>query len=369
MIYREKLKQLRTSKRITRKELASQLGKSEQIIYYWETGKRNPCVSDIKITAGILNVPVSEISDIKDFGGLANASTSTSFLGSDAKYIDKNIKECTNFTRPEAARLKEIRNRIIEVSYENSRLVGQINRYKSLINNLSHIIYVKNVKYKYKLVNSAFIDTFGGEYNLEDFISFKATDIYGYEEISEILKWEQFVFNNKEKISNKQIKIPRTHKVGLLSIVPRFNQTGDVIEIVCSIKDITDLSEAVDMMRELETAMGMIDQAVWIAIYNSEKNKYAFTYTTANFEKIHNISVQALNHNFFAWENSVFEKDRATLHQWLNLEKYPKKLEYRIVSETNKVRWVSNKITRMGNTIFGVITDIDDFKNQNKVDG
>lgn len=359
MFYKDKLKSIRTSKKITRKKLASMLGKSEQIIYYWETGKRKPCDSDIRIIAGFLDIKVSEISNLKDVGlSIGRQDLNLKNSNSDLSSVDKIIKDHQELPPSTISTLKELRNRIIEVGTENARLVNRINRYESLINNLSPIIYVKDVKYKYKLINSSFLHTLKGQYSYEDILGSKATDIYGYKEIAELLKHEQHAINAKEKVSNKQIKIPRTHKVGLLSIVPRLDDHGNVTEIVCSIKDITDLSEALDIMQELEMAMNMIDQAVWIAIYNQEKNKYLFTYITNNLEEIHNISIKNLNANFHEWEKPIFEKDKETFRKWLRSEKYPKELEYRIVDSNGNIKWLFSKTKKMRNIVFGVITDI-----------
>ena len=67
MFYREKLKGIRKIKKITQTELGVALGKSQEIVGYWEQGRRKPCDSDIRMMATYLNIPVQEISDLSEF--------------------------------------------------------------------------------------------------------------------------------------------------------------------------------------------------------------------------------------------------------------------------------------------------------------
>ena len=68
MLYSDKLKKIRKTKKITQGQLSKQLGKSKIIIHLWEAGKRNPGDSDIRMIAQILGISVSKISDLKDLG-------------------------------------------------------------------------------------------------------------------------------------------------------------------------------------------------------------------------------------------------------------------------------------------------------------
>jgi transcriptional regulator with XRE-family HTH domain len=82
MLYLEHLKKIRKSKKITQRQLAGMLGKSKIVVHCWETGKRNPCESDIRMIAQILEIRVSEISDLKEFKKTECSNTALTRLSS-----------------------------------------------------------------------------------------------------------------------------------------------------------------------------------------------------------------------------------------------------------------------------------------------
>lgn len=57
----ERIKQARTSKGITQKELAERIGVTQQNLAQYERGKRNPKIKTIKRFAQALNIPLMEL--------------------------------------------------------------------------------------------------------------------------------------------------------------------------------------------------------------------------------------------------------------------------------------------------------------------
>ncbi len=61
------LKELRISQHLTQKQLADKLGVSQNAVYMWENGLREPAFGMVEKIAEILGVPVHEIMSWKEF--------------------------------------------------------------------------------------------------------------------------------------------------------------------------------------------------------------------------------------------------------------------------------------------------------------
>lgn len=62
--YRDLFITLRESKQMTQEMLAKAIGVSQQAIQSWENGKNNPKPANVYAAAGVLCIPVSDISDL-----------------------------------------------------------------------------------------------------------------------------------------------------------------------------------------------------------------------------------------------------------------------------------------------------------------
>jgi len=54
--FAERLKTLREKKKLTAQEFAEKMGVSDQAVYYWETGRNQPKISDLPKIAETLNL-------------------------------------------------------------------------------------------------------------------------------------------------------------------------------------------------------------------------------------------------------------------------------------------------------------------------
>ena len=57
----ERIRQLRISATMTQKELADKLGVSQNAIYNWENGKREPNVETLEKIAKLFNITISQL--------------------------------------------------------------------------------------------------------------------------------------------------------------------------------------------------------------------------------------------------------------------------------------------------------------------
>lgn len=63
MTFGEKLRKLRTDRKISQQELAQKAGLSQTAIYYWEKGERKPKIEQLRRIAAVLGVYISDLVD------------------------------------------------------------------------------------------------------------------------------------------------------------------------------------------------------------------------------------------------------------------------------------------------------------------
>lgn len=61
----EKIKELRTSKKISQKKLADSIGVAQSSINYWEKGQRTPSIEAVQKLADYFNTTLDELYDVK----------------------------------------------------------------------------------------------------------------------------------------------------------------------------------------------------------------------------------------------------------------------------------------------------------------
>ena len=142
MLYKQKLKLIRKSKKVTQEELGRVLGKTGDIIGYWEQGKRNPGESDIRMMSTYLNIPVQEISDLSEFQKLKK-SKSSDFMDMKLKELDSLLEEYGDLPANIAYKISDLKDSIITYKSNNSRLRNRINKYDTMIQNIPFIPYSK----------------------------------------------------------------------------------------------------------------------------------------------------------------------------------------------------------------------------------
>lgn len=63
MTFGEKLRKLRTDRKISQQDLAQKAGLSQTAIYYWEKGERKPKIEQLRKIATVLGVHISDLVD------------------------------------------------------------------------------------------------------------------------------------------------------------------------------------------------------------------------------------------------------------------------------------------------------------------
>ncbi len=357
MLYPQSLKKIRKDKKVTSIELAKCLNKTRETVSAWERGRYQPCDADIRVIAQLLNVPVSDISDLQEIKVKNNNTDKQDIPDLDVKGLEPEA----------AAKLKKLNETCLDLGATNTRLRSNLFKYDVLLQNLPFVIYVKDKKLKYTYVNERFLNLIEQSYSKNSISGTSSLDIFGMKEYSQILELEQKVLQTKQKVSNQQIYIPRTFmkKIGLLTIIPILNDNKEVEELVGSIEDITDTYEEEKRRKDLESITSKINHVIWIGeTVNGNKDSFKYIFISDNILGIHGVEKQeAILADNKLWLKVVHENDMDLLKEWLEMDSYPKKIQYRINNSKKGTRWVSNEIFKEGrDKFFGIVTDITEEK-------
>jgi PAS domain-containing protein len=203
----------------------------------------------------------------------------------------------------------------------------------------------------------------------EEIINFKNADIFGLKEMKEIAQHEKEAFKSAEKVSNKKITIPRSGKTGLLSIVPILDKKNKAAEIVCSIKDISDISMAHEKQELLLNIINKLEVGVWIDAVEPLKH----IFISEAFKKISGIddlSKKTSGPGF--WNDQILPEDRYKIKVDKNFDfSKPVIRRFRINHGDGTIHHLEAKAYRTKNKnnkeiLFGVTRDITDEYKKNK---
>ena len=359
--YRKKTKELRKQKRIKINEMAKLLGVSPNTFSSWERNERNPSQTDVRVLAQILGVKVSDISDLQELN-----PTRKAYYYDSLGYLDKLQRDITGeLTIEQQAMLVQLKNEIETVHRKNNTLEKENIKQRTIIETLEVFIYVKDIKRKFTEANPAFLSYTN---NSKDEILFKANeDLFKAEEVITISSLERKVLETETRIVDYEIIIPGSNgkRIGLLSIYPVFSMDGKLSGIICSINDITTLTEARERRKLLESIINSLDESIWITAGRPVPH---CLFVSNSVSKIFGRSSDEFYRNHKLWFEVVHPDDRKAVNEWSDspIGENPVK-EYRIIRSDGSTRWVLNHrytVKEAGNLIkYGIVQDITERKN------
>ncbi|HJO92525.1 MAG TPA: PAS domain-containing protein [Victivallales bacterium] len=259
----QKFKELRISKEISIKEISNFLEKSRKTIWNWEKGNIVPDNSSIIALALILDVPVNKISDTVDLKKIEKNMNTEEALN----ILNSLTGENTNLPMETLLPIKAVSDEVKLLAKENIKLTEKINELIRLIDSVNSIIYMKDTDRKLLKVNKYFYNNMPERFNNIDVIGRRSIDIFGRKDIEEIIKLESSVFTSGLSIFNVPIKIPGTQNTekGLISIVPMFDKSGEVVSIIVNIKEVTQIMHTIRHNNIIELIMNLLkDEFIWI---------------------------------------------------------------------------------------------------------
>ena len=347
--YREIFREIRKSKKIQVITMAQAINRSYHAVHKWEKGERNPSAGDIRLMASVMGINPSEISDLDDQISMVDSFTKGNennissdlmterYLG-ELNHIIENYGDIPDVNIEAVVQLE---NRVNHSKQRINILEARLKDYEKTLNLAPVIIYTKDSSFHFRYVNDLFINQ-TGLYTKEEIIGSTASEIFNFNEVKEIIKYEQDVFKNKNIVTDKEVYIPGTKgkSTGLLNIFPFLDQNNDVSKIVCSIKDITYLKKLLDRFEKLDNLLNRMDDYIYIRTFKPDK----FIYRSRGIEYITGYQKIEFYKDDNLWLNLVHPDDRkkaATLPD--NTEGEHAESIYRILHKSGKYKWVENK--------------------------
>lgn len=230
----EKLKTIRKRKKITAEELAMKMGMSRMTLGAWENARRIPSEAKIRMLAKILDISVSEISDLPPDKAISEISLKP--LGSSINSILAVDKE-KNFRRQNS-----LISGIMGISKELSDIKLIIG---ALISSLPSIFYIKGTDLKYIAASEAFLKNLSLNKNYD--VAGKTDFNFFPENEAKInCEMDKKVMADGKSVLDMEGYIPgnRKAKWGIMSKIPILDSEGKIEGVLGHFVDITARKKA-----------------------------------------------------------------------------------------------------------------------------
>ncbi|MCF7792248.1 MAG: PAS domain S-box protein [Victivallales bacterium] len=267
IFYRNKLLSIIKNKDIKKVSIQKKLNISRPAFWNWEKGKTVPSEENVRKLARILDVKVSEISDLKE------------------KELDKHIfdkitesKTGNNWLKQTHASFEErarIKNNIINgINKSFDELAESKMVISALLNNMDIIFYIKNHLNRYITANNNFIDTMKLNKNYN--VNGKADiDLMSTCDAKRNQTEDNAVLKSRKKITYEGI-IPNSRKKRWAIIIktPIFNDDGDVYGLAATYLDITESKIESERRKLLEKNIDLMSVAS--TVYDKDNDRFIY---------------------------------------------------------------------------------------------
>lgn len=230
------------------------------------------------------------------------------------------------------------------------------------VENMSLGLIVYGFKNKTILyANKKVFDIFGYPeekiYDLHDYK--KGLNLAFYPEDKKIIESFFETFDNRPKVMEFKICRGSDHCMRWIEVTSTEKKMFKGKE--CNIAVISDITERkeIELRKELlESIIGKADECVWIGRDNK------VLYINNAFERMTGLKEAELINNYEIWLSLIHPDDKKKIEKFLQLEKYPKKIVYRIIRKTdNGIRLISESCYAENGIYFGIAKDITNEKN------
>ncbi len=356
VFYADRFKKIRLVKRLSLQSLADATDISKSSVWAWEQGRRTPSEPNIRALARLLEVEVTEISNLKPID-----KEISDLLSISAKKIKKKTFDTEKFINEELmANLNKLYKEFKRSSLINSSLLSTINI----------PFYLKNPFNKFIAANDAFFDVLNFNKNLEIFNK-DDYDLFSQTEAKINFDEDQNALNRGNSIIDKESYIPGTRKKrwGLISKIPIINEENKIAGLLGVFVDITE-------RKKFETANKLLLSCLinlpdGIVIYDLEKKKNVYLNQSAS--KILDCPIDILyNTGRDFWLNhNLSPEDRELALERSKVKKWPKVREQEIYCTNGVKKWVEvrNSVLKFDDEkeyVISIITDITQRKKDEK---
>lgn len=325
--------EIRKRKQINISSIAKKMGISRRTIWMWEKNNSVPKEDFVRKLARILDIPVTEISDLVEEYPKAKK---------DLVAIGKSWKSLTDDA-------EETEKDFVDIFYKLSQYRNELKRSKliadALFSSLDGIFYIKNADLKYVEVNKNFLEML----SLPEEMLVHGKDDYSFFSKIEAEKntlQDKQVLKTGEAIRNFEDYIPgsKQKKWGLLSKLPIFNKGKEITGVIGVITDITVRKQNESLREILELNISSIKDAIYIKDTDTDK----FLYINKAFEEYASCEAKKIyNKKFFhIIINHVYEEDKKKVIEFLQ-NASSEQIEYRIIKQDEDIKWIEIKISHI----------------------
>jgi len=337
MFYKDKFKKIRKVRKITQQEMSKLIGKSLKTLQRWELGSTEPSDFFVKMLADVLNVPVNEISSLKEiesqlplyYENLSNLDRST------YDFSTKNESEKQKV-------LIDLQKKVEFQDWEIQRMKQKLGEYGAIMDSLDCLIFKKDRNLRYSYVNRKFLAYFNfpdpkivlGERNRDIWHTYNA-----WKELADL---EQKVIEEKICIDKEVIPIPKSFGVkgvGIASIKPIFDNNNKVVEVSVSVFDVTSDSTIKEKYFYMESVLDSLDRVIMITKLKPHKHNI---YVNNAVQNIYKIYKNEFYQNAERWMDFIHPDDKKNILKQISDNK--KELLYRVVLEDDSIRWIKHFI-------------------------
>ncbi|MCP4180417.1 MAG: PAS domain-containing protein [bacterium] len=263
----------RKQKKISIYELCIKINIGRTTIWKWEKKKSFPKEIHIRRIAKILNISVSEISDLQSEHPISNINLSNAT----PTWLEIT-KSSSHPSAIDFIQLNNILNRL-KLKLDNSSLI-----IRGLMSATYSEVYVKDKNLKYVIANDEFKRTFSLVKNF-DFKGKKDKDFFNKQEASKNEAEDMQVLLSGKPISNREGFMPGTRKKkwAIISKLPIFDNSNDIEGIVAVFFNITERKHNEELREQLEINLNNMSES--ILIY--EEDTMNFLYVNKASAKMH----------------------------------------------------------------------------------
>ena len=354
--YRDKFKELRKKARFSVKEFCSTAGIVRSTLWEWESGKRTPSEASIRVMAGIINVRVDEVSDLKSNEDVVKDELSESVEG----WLSLAGGDV-------GLRQSKFDGIVREISVLNKEMNQATVIINALLSTMHTMFYVKDARLNYITANDIFLQniSLNSDYRV---VGENDSSFFPSKEAKSNTEEDRDVLLAKQSVVNREGYIPgsRKKKWGLISKIPIRDSVGKITGLVGTFVDITDRKKAEEIRTLLEAALNNSLHAVWLQYVSP---KYKLFYISESVVSLYGYPAERfLNEKDFWYNVCVHPDDKKLLERdWIyGKTTTPGKRIFRIIRPDGKIRWIESFMvnTNIENYIAFVEKDVTEREEQ-----
>jgi PAS domain S-box-containing protein len=357
-VYFDKINRYRNDCGISIKGFAKLLNVSRTSLWKWEKGQLVPSENILKKIANVLNVSISDISDMPepvqvsqhDFSGVVD-----SWLG--LTEINDNAHQ------------EQISLVLDTIKNLNNKLNQSVLIIKALLDSMETMFYIKDARLKYLTANASFLKNVS--YDQENPVLGK--DDYAFfsnEEAKKNTEEDRTVFQTGQAILRDERLIPgcRKTKWGIVSKLPVFDSDNKIVGVIGTLIDISDRKKSEETRLLLEKCINTITHVITIHDINSDSilyvNKMALEHITGYPVKY----FKGQKGRDFLINKLCHPEDRQIIIGPKEKTVWPKTttLQYRIIKANGDIRYIESIDSYMKysgiDCIVGITRDITEQK-------